>query len=553
MPTRSTARPPIDQTPEWQAMLAHHAAVRDVHLRDLFADDPERATRFTAEGGHLFLDYSKHRITDETIRLLLDVAKAAGVEEQRTAMFAGRHINATEDRAVLHTALRLPADETLRVDDQDVGRDVHAVLERMATFALRVRGGDWTGSTGKRIRNVINIGIGGSDLGPAMATQALVHYSERSMRFRFVSNIDGTDMRDATADLDPEETLFIVASKTFTTLETLTNARTARDWLLAGLGAGEDAVAKHFVAVSTNAEQVAAFGIDTANMFGFWDWVGGRYSMDSAIGLSLMVAIGPDDFREMLAGFRAMDEHFLRSPLERNLPVLMGLLGIWYGNAFGFETHAVLPYSQELARFPAYLQQLDMESNGKSVRLDGTRVTFDTGPIVWGTAGTNGQHAYYQLLHQGTRIVPADLIGFVNATTEIGEHQDLLMANLFAQAEALAFGKTQEEVRAAGVPDHQVNARVFEGNRPTSVILADRLTPRVLGALVALYEHKVFVQGVIWGIDSFDQWGVELGKVLASKIADELLAEDEPVAADHDPSTSALIARFRARRTRPAG
>jgi glucose-6-phosphate isomerase len=468
-------------------------------------------------------------------------------------MFAGRHINATEDRAVLHTALRLPADETLRVDDQDVGRDVHAVLERMATFALRVRGGDWTGSTGKRIRNVINIGIGGSDLGPAMATQALVHYSERSMRFRFVSNIDGTDMRDATADLDPEETLFIVASKTFTTLETLTNARTARDWLLAGLGAGEDAVAKHFVAVSTNAEQVAAFGIDTANMFGFWDWVGGRYSMDSAIGLSLMVAIGPDDFREMLAGFRAMDEHFLRSPLERNLPVLMGLLGIWYGNAFGFETHAVLPYSQELARFPAYLQQLDMESNGKSVRLDGTRVTFDTGPIVWGTAGTNGQHAYYQLLHQGTRIVPADLIGFVNATTEIGEHQDLLMANLFAQAEALAFGKTQEEVRAAGVPDHQVNARVFEGNRPTSVILADRLTPRVLGALVALYEHKVFVQGVIWGIDSFDQWGVELGKVLASKIADELLAEDEPVAADHDPSTSALIARFRARRTRPAG
>jgi glucose-6-phosphate isomerase len=553
MPTRSTARPPIDQTPEWQAMLAHHAAVRDVHLRDLFADDPERATRFTAEGGHLFLDYSKHRITDETIRLLLDVAKAAGVEEQRTAMFAGRHINATEDRAVLHTALRLPADETLRVDDQDVGRDVHAVLERMATFALRVRGGDWTGSTGKRIRNVINIGIGGSDLGPAMATQALVHYSERSMRFRFVSNIDGTDMRDATADLDPEETLFIVASKTFTTLETLTNARTARDWLLAGLGAGEDAVAKHFVAVSTNGEQVAAFGIDTANMFGFWDWVGGRYSMDSAIGLSLMVAIGPDDFREMLAGFRAMDEHFLRSPLERNLPVLMGLLGIWYGNAFGFETHAVLPYSQELARFPAYLQQLDMESNGKSVRLDGTRVTFDTGPIVWGTAGTNGQHAYYQLLHQGTRIVPADLIGFVNATTEIGEHQDLLMANLFAQAEALAFGKTQEEVRAAGVPDDQVNARVFEGNRPTSVILADRLTPRVLGALVALYEHKVFVQGVIWGIDSFDQWGVELGKVLASKIADELLAEDEPVAADHDPSTSALIARFRARRTRPAG
>ena len=552
MPTTSSAHPPIDQTPEWQALLAHHAAVKDVHLRDLFADDPERVTRFQAEGAHLFLDYSKHRITDETVRLLLDVATAAGVEERRTEMFAGRHINVTEDRAVLHTALRLPADETLRVDDQDVGRDVHEVLERMAAFALRVRGGDWTGSTGRRIRNVINIGIGGSDLGPAMATQALVHYSERSMRFRFVSNIDGTDIRDATADLDPAETLFIVASKTFTTLETLTNARTARDWLLEGLGAGDEAVAKHFVAVSTNAEQVAAFGIDTANMFGFWDWVGGRYSMDSAIGLSLMIAIGPDDFREMLAGFRAMDEHFLRTPLGRNLPVLMALLGIWYGNAFGFETHAVLPYSQELARFPAYLQQLDMESNGKSVRLDGTRVTYDTGPIVWGTAGTNGQHAYYQLLHQGTRIVPADLIGFVNATTEIGEHQDLLMANLFAQAEALAFGKTQEEVRAAGVPKHQVNARVFEGNRPTSVILADRLTPRTLGTLVALYEHKVFVQGVIWGIDSFDQWGVELGKVLASKIAGELLAEDEPVAADHDPSTSALIARFRGRRVRPA-
>ena len=553
MPTTSTSRPHIDQTPEWQALLAHHAAIKDVHLRALFADDPERVTRFQAEGAHLFLDYSKHRITDETMRLLLDVAKAAGVEERRTAMFAGRHINTTEDRAVLHTALRLPPDETLRVDDQDVGHDVHEVLDRMAAFAMRIRSGDWTGSSGKNIRNVVNIGIGGSDLGPAMATQALVQFSERSMRFRFVSNIDGTDIRDATADLDPAETLFVVASKTFTTLETLTNARTARDWLLQGLGAGDEAVAKHFVAVSTNAEQVRAFGIDTANMFGFWDWVGGRYSMDSAIGLSLMIAIGPDDFREMLAGFRAMDEHFLRAPLERNLPVLMGLLGIWYGHAFGFETHAVLPYSQELARFPAYLQQLDMESNGKSVRLDGTRVTYDTGPVVWGTAGTNGQHAYYQLLHQGTRIVPADLIGFVNATTEIGEHQDLLMANLFAQAEALAFGRTQEEVRAAGAPEQQLNARVFEGNRPTSVILADRLTPRILGTLVALYEHKVFVQGVIWGIDSFDQWGVELGKVLASKIAEELLAEKEPVAADHDPSTSALIARFRARRVRPQG
>jgi glucose-6-phosphate isomerase len=467
-------------------------------------------------------------------------------------MFEGVHINATEDRAVLHTALRRPATDTLVVDSQDVVRDVHGVLDRMAAFALRVRDGDWTGATGKRIRNVVNIGIGGSDLGPAMATQALIHYTDRSMRFRFVSNVDGTDMRDATADLDPAETLFIVASKTFTTLETLSNAQTAREWLLTGLGQGESAVAKHFVAVSTNATKVAEFGIDTANMFGFWDWVGGRYSMDSAIGLSLMIAVGPDDFREMLAGFRAMDEHFLRTALERNLPVLMALLGVWYGNAFGFETHAVLPYSQELARFPAYLQQLDMESNGKSVRLDGTRVTYDTGPIVWGTAGTNGQHAYYQLLHQGTRIVPADLIGFVNATTEIGDHQDLLMANLFAQAEAFAFGKTREEVEAAGVPPHQANARVFEGNRPTSVILADRLTPRALGSLVALYEHKVFVQGVIWGIDSFDQWGVELGKVLAMRIADELRSEHEPVASDHDPSTSALIARYRARRVRPA-
>ena len=532
-------------------MFAHHEAVRDRHLRELFAEDPERATRFTAGGAGLFLDYSKHRITDETIALLLDVARAAGIEERRTEMFEGAHINATEDRAVLHTALRRPAGDPLEVDGQDVEKDVHEVLDRMSAFALRIRSGEWTGATGSRIRNVVNIGIGGSDLGPAMATRALVHYADPRMRFRFVSNIDGTDFRDATSDLDPAETLFIVASKTFTTLETLTNARTARDWLLTGLGGDQAAVAKHFVAVSTNAEKVAEFGIDTANMFGFWDWVGGRYSMDSAIGLSIMIAIGPDDFRELLAGFRAMDEHFLRTPLERNMPVLMGLLGIWYANAFGFETHAVLPYSQELERFPAYLQQLDMESNGKHVRVDGTPVTYETGPIVWGTAGTNGQHAYYQLLHQGTRIVPADLIGFVNATTEIGEHQDLLMANLFAQAEAFAFGRTREEVVAAGVPEHQVNARVFEGNRPTSVILAERLTPRILGALVALYEHKVFVQGTIWGIDSFDQWGVELGKVLATKIAGELLAEKEPVAGDHDPSTSALIARYRAQRVRP--
>jgi glucose-6-phosphate isomerase len=550
MTDTTTARPPIDQTPEWRALREHFDTVKDRHLRDLFADDPERAERMTAEGAGLFLDYSKHRITDETLERLLAVAKAAGVEERRGAMFAGEHINRTEDRAVLHTALRAPAEERLRVDGQDVTGDVHEVLDRMASFALKVRLGEWKGHTGKPIRNVINIGIGGSDLGPAMATQALVAYSERSMRFRFVSNVDGTDIRDATADLDPAETMFIVASKTFTTLETLTNARTAREWLLAGLGGDEKAVASHFVAVSTNAEKVAEFGIDTANMFGFWDWVGGRYSMDSAIGLSIMLAIGPDDFREMLAGFRDMDEHFVRTPLERNLPVLMGLLGIWYGDCFGFETQAILPYSQELARFPAYLQQLDMESNGKSVRLDGSRVTYDTGPIVWGTAGTNGQHAYYQLLHQGTRIVPADLIGFVNATTEIGDHQDLLMANLFAQAEALAFGKTREEVVAAGVPEHQVDARVFEGNRPTSVLLADKLTPKMLGTLVALYEHKVFVQGVIWGIDSFDQWGVELGKVLATKIAAELTAPQDPTAAEHDSSTSALIRRYRAKRMR---
>jgi glucose-6-phosphate isomerase len=550
MTDHSAARQPIDQTPEWRALLDHHAAIRDRHLRELFAEDPDRARRFTAEGAGLFLDYSKQRITEDTVRLLLALASAAGVEERRAAMFAGEHINTTEDRSVLHTALRRPADDPLTVDGQDVTADVHEVLDRMASFALKVRLGEWRGHTGKPIRNVVNIGIGGSDLGPAMATEALREYTDRSMRFRFVSNIDGTDLRDATYDLDPEETLFIVASKTFTTLETLTNARSARAWLLAALG-DEAAVARHFVAVSTNEEKVAEFGIDTANMFGFWDWVGGRYSMDSAIGLSLMLAIGPDDFRELLAGFRAMDEHFLRAPLGENLPVLMALLGVWYGNGFGFETHAVLPYSQELSRFPAYLQQLDMESNGKSVRLDGTRVTYDTGAIEWGTAGTNGQHAYYQLLHQGTHIVPADFIGFVNATTEIGDHQDLLMANLFAQAEAMAFGKTREEVVADGVPAHQVEARVFDGNRPTSVLLADRLTPRILGALVALYEHKVFVQGVIWGLDSFDQWGVELGKVLASTIAAELIARSDPEAAAHDASTTALIARYRARRTRP--
>ncbi len=541
---------PIDQTPEWAALAAHHGAVRDAHLRDLFATDPERAARCTAAGAGLFLDYSKHRITADTMPLLLALARAARVEERRDAMFAGERINVTEDRSVLHTALRILPDERLLVDGQDVAADVHEVLDRMAAFAVRVRGGEWTGFTGKRIRNVVNIGIGGSDLGPAMATEALRYYSDRSMRFRFVSNVDGTDLREAVIDLDPAETLFIVSSKTFTTIETLTNATSAREWLLAGLGGDDAAVARHFVAVSTNADKVRAFGIDTANMFGFWDWVGGRYSMDSAIGLSLMVAIGPDDFRELLAGFHAMDDHFRTAPLGENLPVLMALLGVWYGNFFGFESHAVLPYSQELSRFPAYLQQLDMESNGKSVRLDGTRVGYTTGPIVWGTAGTNGQHAYYQLLHQGTHIVPADLIGFVNPTTEIGPHHDLLMANLFAQAEAFAFGKTRDEVAAAVVPEHQVNARVFEGNRPTSVILADRLTPRVLGALVALYEHKVFVQGAIWGIDSFDQWGVELGKILATRIAGELTAVSDEVANVHDASTAALIRRYRQLRER---
>jgi len=541
---------PIDQTPAWAALRDHHAAVRDAHLRDLFATDPERADRFTAQGAGLFLDFSKHRITADTMPLLLELAKAADVEGRRDRMFGGARINVTENRSVLHTALRIPSDGRLVVEGQDVVADVHAVLDRMADFAVRVRSGEWIGHTGKRIRNVVNIGIGGSDLGPAMAAEALRNYSDRSMRFRFVSNVDGTDMRDAVIDLDPAETLFIVSSKTFTTIETITNATSAREWLLAGLGGDEAAVARHFVAVSTNAEKVRAFGIDTANMFGFWDWVGGRYSMDSAIGLSLMVAIGPDDFREMLAGFHSMDDHFRTAPLEANLPVLMALLGIWYGNFFGFESHAVLPYSQELNRFPAYLQQLDMESNGKSVRLDGGHVTYATGPIVWGTAGTNGQHAYYQLLHQGTHIVPADLIGFVNPTTDIGPHHDLLMANLFAQAEAFAFGKTREEVVAGGVPEAQVNARVFEGNRPTSVLLADKLTPRILGALVALYEHKVFVQGAIWGIDSFDQWGVELGKVLATRINGELVSAEHPVANDHDSSTTALIARYRMQRHR---
>jgi len=546
-----TATLRLTDRPEWHALREHHERVRNVHLRDLFRDDAMRGQRMTAQGPGLFLDYSKHRVTGETMRLLVALARAVDLEGRLAAMFAGERINVTEDRPALHTALRLPRERRLEVDGRDVVRDVHDVLDRMAEFALQVRRGSWTGQTGRRIRNVINIGIGGSDLGPAMATEALAHYRERSMRFRFVSNIDGTDLREATIDLDPAETLFIVASKTFTTLETLTNARSARDWLLAGLGAGEEAVAKHFVAVSTNAGKVREFGIDTRNMFEFWDWVGGRYSVDSAIGLPLMVAIGPADFREFLDGFHSVDEHVRSTPLDRNLPVLMGLLGIWYGNFFGWETHAVLPYSQELSRFPAYLQQLDMESNGKSVTLAGEPVDTDTGPIVWGTAGTNGQHAYYQLLHQGTRIVPADLVGFVNPTTELGQHHDLLMANLFAQAEALAFGKTREEVVADGVPAHQVPHRVFAGNRPTSVILADRLSPRTLGSLIALYEHKVFTQGAIWGIDSFDQWGVELGKLLATRIASELLERGGAAAPAHDSSTDALIERYRAGRRRP--
>src|SRR4051794_8364513 len=540
----------MSRSDEWQALQGHAEKIRHTHLRDLFGGDAGRGERMSAQAADLYVDYSKHLATDETVQLLLALAEKARLRDRIAAMFAGEHINRSEDRAVLHVALRMPRDASLVVDGQDVVAEVHEVLDRMAGFSERVRSGQWRGHTGERIRTVVNIGIGGSDLGPVMAYEALKAYKTDELSCRFVSNIDPTDLYDKTHDLDPATTLFVVVSKTFGTQETLTNARTARDWLLAGLGGDQAAVAKHFVAVSTNAEKVAEFGIDTANMFGFWDWVGGRYSMDSAIGLSIMVAIGPDDFRELLAGFRAMDEPFPRTPLEQNLPVVMALLGIWYGNVFGFETHAVLPYSQELARFPAYLQQLDMESNGKHVRLDGSVVTYETGPIVWGTAGTNGQQAYYQLLHQGPRIVPADLIGFVNATTEVGEHQDLLMANLFAQAEAFAFGKTRDEVAAAGVPEHQVDARVFEGNRPTSVLLADKLTPRTLGTLVALYEHKVFVQGVIWGIDSFDQWGVELGKVLATKIAGELTARTDPTASEHDPSTSALIRRYRARRNR---
>jgi glucose-6-phosphate isomerase len=543
----------IDQTTEWAALERHAATMRDRHLRELFAADPARGERMTAEAAGLVLDYSKNRITDETLGLLLGLAERAGLRDRNEAMFTGERINTTEDRPALHVALRAPAGSRIEVDGQDIVPAVHAVLRKMADFSQRVRSGAWTGHTGRRIRGVVNIGIGGSDLGPAMAYDALRWYSDRSLAVRFVSNVDGSDLFEATRDLDPAETLFVVCSKTFTTLETLTNARTARDWLLDGLGGDASAVARHFVAVSTNAEKVAEFGIDTQNMFEFWDWVGGRYSYDSAIGLSLMIAIGPDDFREMLDGFHAMDEHFREAPFERNLPVLLGLVGVWYGDFFGAETQAILPYSHYLGKFPAYLQQLDMESNGKSVDRAGRPVAVQTGPIVWGTPGTNGQHAYYQLIHQGTKLIPADFMGFVHAAQELGGetggHQDLLMANFFAQTEALAFGRTADEVRAEGVPEAQVPHRTFPGNHPTNTILADRLDPRTLGALVALYEHKVFTQGTIWGIDSFDQWGVELGKKLAGQIAPELTASALPPLG-HDGSTNALIRRYRERRGR---
>jgi glucose-6-phosphate isomerase len=533
----------------WRALLAHHAVVRDLHLRQVFAADPLRGERLAAEGAGLYLDYSKHRITDETLGLLVQLAEESQLRARIDAMFRGEKINATEDRAVLHVALRARRGDTITVDGRNVVPDVHAVLDKMADFADRIRRGTWTGHTGHPIRNVINIGIGGSDLGPVMAYEALRHYSDRRLTFRFVSNVDGTDFVEATRDLDPAETLFIVSSKTFTTLETMTNAHSARAWLLEGCGGEAVAVARHFVAVSTNQQAVVQFGIDPANMFGFWDWVGGRYSMDSAIGLSTMLAIGPDNFRAMLDGFRQMDEHFRTAPFERNLPVLMGLLAIWYNDFFGAQTLAVLPYDQYLKRFPAYLQQLTMESNGKSVTLDGVAVPCDTGPVYWGEPGTNGQHSFYQLLHQGTRLIPCDFIAFGQPLNAVGRHHDLLLANLIAQAEALAFGKTPEQVRAEGTPDRLVPHRVCAGNRPSSVVLGDRLTPEALGRLVALYEHNVFTQGAIWSIDSFDQWGVELGKVLAQRIIPELEGEAEPPLG-HDSSTNTLIRRYRKVRAR---
>jgi glucose-6-phosphate isomerase len=539
---------PLRERPAWEALERHHAAIAGTHLRDLFADDPARGERLTVEAAGLYLDYSKNRITDETLELLARLASESGLAERREAMFRGERINVSEDRPALHVALRMPRGRSLIVDGVDVVAQVHAVLDRMSAFAAQVRDGEWRGHTSRPIRNVVNIGIGGSDLGPVMAYEALRHYSQRELSFRFVSNVDGTDFAEATRDLDPAETLFVVCSKTFTTLETMTNARTARDWALAGLGGDHDAIARHFVAVSTNAEGVAEFGIDPENMFEFWDWVGGRYSMDSAIGLSTMLAIGPERFAELLAGFHAMDEHFREAPLERNLPALMGLLAVWYGNLFGSETIAVLPYEQYLKRFPAYLQQLTMESNGKRVTLDGRAVDYETGGIWWGEPGTNGQHSFYQLIHQGTKLVPCDLIGFCEPLNPLGQHHDLLMANVFAQAEALAFGRSGGEVRAEGTPEELVPHRVFEGNRPTNVLLAQRLTPEALGSLVALYEHSVFTQGTIWGIDSFDQWGVELGKALAKRIVPELQRAEEPPL-DHDGSTNALIRRYRASRS----
>jgi glucose-6-phosphate isomerase len=534
--------------PAWNSLDVHYQKMKDMHLRRLFADDPVRGERFTVEAVGLYLDYSKNRVTDETLKLLVQLAEESELRARIDAMFRGEAINVTEKRAVLHVALRAPKGQSILVEGKDVVPEVHAVLDKMANFCERVRSGAWLGHTGRRIKNIVNIGIGGSDLGPVMAYEALRHYSDRALTFRFVSNVDGTDFAEATRDLEPAETLFVVSSKTFTTLETMTNAQTARAWCLRGLG-DENAVAKHFVAVSTNAEEVSRFGIDTANMFEFWDWVGGRYSVDSAIGLSLMLAVGPDNFREMLAGFHAMDEHFRTAPFDRNLPVLLGLLTVWYADFFRSETVAVLPYDQYLKRFPAYLQQLTMESNGKSVTLDGVRVDYSTGPIFWGEPGTNGQHSFYQLIHQGTRLIPCDLIGFCRTLNPLGEHHDLLMSNVFAQAEALAFGKTAEQVKAEGTPDWLVPHRTFEGNRPTNVILAERLTPEMLGTLVALYEHSVFTQGTIWDINSFDQWGVELGKVLAKRIIPELESPDEPKLA-HDSSTNTLIRRYRETRLR---
>jgi glucose-6-phosphate isomerase len=542
---------PLGARPAWKALAAHHARIRDLHLRDLFADDPGRGERLTLEAAGLFCDYSKNRITNETLALLLQLAQESGLRERIDAMFRGEKINVTENRAVLHVALRAPRGTSIVVDGEDVVPQVHAVLDKMSAFCDRVRSGAWTGHTGKRIRNVINIGIGGSDLGPVMAYEALRDYSERAMTFRFVSNVDGTDFAEATRDLDPAETLFVVSSKTFVTLETMTNAHTARDWALRGLGGDPKAVAKHFVAVSTNAAKVSEFGIDTANMFEFWDWVGGRYSMDSAIGLSTMLAIGPQGFRDMLAGFHAMDEHFRTAPFEKNLPAILGLLAVWYNDFFGAQTVAVLPYDQYLKRFPAYLQQLTMESNGKHVTLAGTPVAADTGPVYWGEPGTNGQHSFYQLIHQGTRLIPCDFLTFVEALNPLGRHHDMLVANVFAQAEALAFGKTADEVRAEGTPDWLVPHRAFEGNRPSNTMLAQKLTPQILGTLVALYEHSVFTQGTIWSIDSFDQWGVELGKVLAQRIIPELESPSEPKLA-HDSSTSALIRRYRRLKTKPS-